>query len=80
VTQLRGLMKKTCEMGCMEVFLIGADGKPCLETPNFQWQATQGFSPEQVFLQKLNRHLETIRATHNLWQAPTSAEGVPASK
>ena len=68
--QLQGLMKKNSEMACMDVFTIDADGRLCLETPNTHITVAQPFSVEEVFLQKLNRHLRTIRDSHDQWKTP----------
>jgi hypothetical protein len=69
--QLQTLLKKTWEQGCSDVFVIDGGGRLCLETPNFQVAAYPPFDLEQVFLQKLNRHLNTIRNSYDLWKMPT---------
>jgi hypothetical protein len=73
--QLRALMKKSFEMGGTEFFMIGNDDRLVLETPNFECLAVPPFSVEQVFFQKLNRHLDTIRNTYNLWKVPAAGPG-----
>jgi hypothetical protein len=73
VQQLQALMKTTSDLGCMDVFTVDGQGKLCLETPNTRIAAAAPFSLTEVFFQKLNRHLRTIRDSHDVWKMPTTA-------
>ena len=70
--QMQSLMKKSSELACMDVFTIDAAGRLCLETPNTRIAAVPYFSADEVFLQKLNRHLRTIRDSHDQWKVPSA--------
>jgi hypothetical protein len=72
VAQLRALMKTTSELCCMDVFTVDSQGRLCLETPNTRIAASPVFSLADVFFQKLNRHLRTIRDGHDVWKTPAT--------
>ncbi|MBI1832803.1 MAG: caspase family protein [Planctomycetes bacterium] len=72
IQQMQSLMKKTSEQACMDVFIVDRQGNLCLETPNARLVGDPPFSVSEVFFQRLNRHLRTIRDSHDLWKLPAA--------
>ncbi|HZZ79049.1 MAG TPA: caspase family protein [Gemmataceae bacterium] len=74
VKQCQALMKKTSEMACIDVFTVDERARLCLETPNMRITSDPPFSLSDIFFQKLNRHLRTIRDSHDVWKKPGGSD------